>query len=196
MRVPQNFAVYLALHRDCSSKIMKEAEGLLARDLELATDQKLLGIRKMVFSVISELHRMKGFVRLRPQGDHVLYGYLKPRHDIGLMLCDHFSRRNQGFIIALGNGSRSWVSLCRSGGIVHLSGRGLEETLSSLSERMEQVSEGSGVEGIWEVYYRSQYCPERRNLQAFGRRMPEKALRSAGLRLEKNRNGATLDDFF
>jgi probable DNA metabolism protein len=196
LRVPHNFAIYLALHQDCSSKILKDAEGLLAHDLDLATDQKLLRIRKMVYSVILELRRMKGFVRLRPLGDHVLYGYLKPRHDIGLMLCDHFARRNQGLIIALGNSSRSWISLCRGSEITHLSGRSLEETLKELSDRMEQSGEGSGVEGVWEVYYHSQYCPERRNLQAFCRRMPEKALRSAGLELEKNKNGATLDDFF
>jgi probable DNA metabolism protein len=196
MRVPQNFSLYLTLHESCTLKILKDAEGLQAEHLELAADPKLVRIRKMVYSVLSELHRMKGFVRLKPLGSHILYGYIKPRHDVALMLCDYFARRNQGIIVALGNNSRGWISLCLKGEITHQSGRSLGETLKVLSDRAESGEEYSKVEEIWDVYYRSQYCPERRNLRAFGQRMPEKALRSAGLSLEKNKNGTTLDDFF
>jgi hypothetical protein len=49
---------------------------------------------------------------------------------------------------------------------------------------------------MWKAYYASQYCRERKDIEAFHRRMPKKALDSAGLTVESNKNGATLDDFF
>ena len=53
----------------------------------------------------------------------------------------------------------------------------------------------SNVEGLWQIYYDSQYCPERKNLTAFKRHMPRRDQEAAGLRLVQNRKNATLDDF-
>ncbi len=72
--------------------------------------------------------------------------------------------------------------------------RSLEEIKSALNCSGDQDRED--VAAVWEAYYASQYCPERRNIVAFHRRMPKEALASAGLKLERNKNGVTLDDFF
>jgi hypothetical protein len=53
----------------------------------------------------------------------------------------------------------------------------------------------SGVEDLWQAYYDSQYCPERKNLAAFKKNMPRRDQVAAGLRLVQNRRNATLDDF-
>ena len=60
--------------------------------------------------------------------------------------------------------------------------------------------DGSGedlanVEGLWQVYYDSQYCPERKNLAAFKRHMPRRDQEAAGLRLVQNKENVTLDNF-
>ena len=72
-------------------------------------------LRKMVYAVMGEVHRMKAFVRLKPLGSQVLYGYLKPRHRIGGHVSDHFARRTPGIIVVLGNGSESWISALPGG---------------------------------------------------------------------------------
>jgi hypothetical protein len=53
----------------------------------------------------------------------------------------------------------------------------------------------SGMDDLWQIYYDSQYCPERKNLAAFKRNMPRRDQEAAGLRLVQNRKNATLDDF-
>jgi hypothetical protein len=52
------------------------------------------------------------------------------------------------------------------------------------------------VDDIWQVYYDSQYCPERKNLRVFRQRMPKMDQNAAGLRMIQNEKGVTLDDFF
>ena len=51
------------------------------------------------------------------------------------------------------------------------------------------------VESLWQIYYDSQYCPERKNLAAFHRHMPRRDQEAAGLRLVQNKENATLDKF-
>jgi len=196
MKIPPNFWPYLTAHKSCSIRTLARAEGLLAQDLELATDPELMQIRKMVYSVLSEVHRMKAFVRLKPLGSHILFGYLKPKHHIGFLICNHFARRNEGDMVVLGNAGQSWISLCLKGSITNLPGGSLSETLDELKRQIDICDNGADIEKTWAVYYRSQYCPERRNLQAFSRRMPEMSLKSAGLTLERNKNILTLDEFF
>jgi hypothetical protein len=61
---------------------------------------------------------------------------------------------------------------------------------------MDGASQDCDIEVAWKAYYSSQYSPERRNIQAFNRRMPRESLDSAGLEVERNKNGLMLKDFF
>lgn len=196
LNTPENFLYYLSAHKDCSDSIMRFASGLNARDLELASDRKTLHVRKMVCSVMAETYRMRGFVRLKPLGNGILYGYLKPIHRIGERTCDFFARRSPSTIVALGNSHESWISLYTGHEIFRFHGPSLDSTLRELEAALGCDGDGSEIERIWEAYYSSQYCPERRNIRAFHSRMPESSLDSAGLSLERNKNGCTLRDFF
>ena len=200
MKIPENFLYYLSMHRECNERLLAGAGELAAEDVEISLQQEALRIRKMVHAVLGEVHRMKAFVRLSPQGAFVLYGFLKPGHRIGEHICDHFARRNAGMIVVLGNGNESWISLCREGRIWQDHGQGLAKTLEKLKAALPKEAAGADgldpdVNGLWQVYYDSQYCPERRNLAAFKRHMPRKDQDAAGLRLVQDRRNTTLDDF-
>ena len=199
MKIPENFLYYLSLHRECNERLLAGARELTAEDVEISLHPEALRIRKMVHAVLGEVHRMKAFVRLSPQGASVLYGFLKPEHRIGEHICDHFARRNTGMIIVLGNGNEAWISLCREGRIRRDHGKGLAETLEKLKAALPLEDGADGldpdVKNLWQVYYDSQYCPERRNLAAFKRHMPRKDQDAAGLRMVQDRRNTTLDDF-
>jgi hypothetical protein len=81
LRVPDNFLFYLSAHEGCTERLLARASDLTAEGVEISPDPEIVRVRKMVNSVRMEIHRMMGFVRLRPlSAHHVLYGYLKPRH--------------------------------------------------------------------------------------------------------------------
>jgi hypothetical protein len=154
----------------------------------------------MVFAVLGEAHRMKAFVRLQPLGARVLYGFFKPRHKIEEHICDTLASRNAGIIVVLGNGRESWISLCREGRIWRNHSGEMAIALEKLKTAMHCSEDGSSedrssVEELWQVYYDSQYCPERKNLAAFHRHMPKRDQEAAGLRLVQNKKNATLDNF-
>jgi hypothetical protein len=152
---------------------------------------------------MGEVHRMKAFVRLSSSGSFVLYGFLKPRHRIGEHICEHFARRNDGIIVVLGNGRESWICLCRDGVIWRECGQGLEESLESLKSALQSDNDGQNdidrddldVDRLWQTYYDSQYCPERKNLAAFRRHMPRRDQEAAGLRLLNKKKNASLELF-
>jgi len=198
MRVPDSFLYYLSAHADCSERLLARAGDLTALDLEVLPDADARRLRKMVFEVQAETHRMKAFVRLKPLGRHVLYGYLKPKNRIANRVCDHFARRNPGTIIVLGNGRESWISLLCDGRLMREHGSGMTQTLERLASALHDSVEGrdTEVESIWKTYYDSQYCPERKNLRVFRQRMPRKDQDSAGLRLQESKENVTLEDFF
>ena len=199
MKIPENFLYYLSLHLECNERLLAGARELTAEDVEISLHPEALRIRKMVHAVLGEVHRMKAFVRLSTQGASVLYGFLKPVNRIGEHICDHFARRNTGMIVVLGNGNEAWISLCREGRIRRDHGKGLAETLEKLKAALPLEAGADGLDqdinGLWQVYYDSQYCPERRNLAAFKRHMPRKDQDAAGLRLVQDRRNTTLDDF-
>ncbi len=198
MNVPENFLFYLSAHERCTEKLLAKAKDLTAGTLETSPKAEIVRMRKMVYSVRTEVHRMKGFVRLKPLGAHVLYGYLKPRHKIGGYITERFARRSPGVIVVLGHSSESWISILLDGKIISQHGGSLDKSLEEIKSALNCSDESNreDVAAVWETYYASQYCPERRNITAFHRRMPKEALASAGLKLERNKNGATLDDFF
>lgn len=197
LRVPQNFLRYLEMHENSSERLLNKAKRLTSKEIEISADPDIVRIRKMVYNVITEIHRMRGFVRLKPFGPHVLYGYLKPRHKIGSQVCDIFARRTPNTLILLGNTTESWISISFGDEILSTKGPGLTETMEDIESVLNcSIDEEQNLEKIWRSYYNSQYSPERRNIMAFHRRMPMQTLNSAGLSLEKNKNGCTLEDFF
>lgn len=217
MKVPDGFCRYLSMHEHCTERVLARAKELRPEEVETSTDPETVRIKKMVYAVMGESHRMKAFVRLAPQGEAVLYGFMKPRHRIGEHICDSFARRNEGTIIVLGNGRESWIALSREGRIWRDRAGGMAETLEKLrlmaalqcgqdgsgEERAtacdcngkDPCNDISGVEDLWQVYYDSQYCPERKNLAAFKRNMPRRDQEAAGLRLVQKKKNATLDEF-
>jgi len=217
LRVPEGFCRYLSMHEHCTERVLARAKVLRPEEVETSTDPETVRIKKMVYAVMGESHRMKAFVRLAPQGEAVLYGFMEPRHRIGVHICDSFARRNEGTIIVLGNGRESWIALSWEGRIWRNRGGGMAETLEKLRlmaalrcgqdgsceekavacdfNDKNPCKDLSGVEDLWQVYYDSQYCPERKNLAAFKRNMPRRDQEAAGLRLVQNRRNATLDSF-
>lgn len=187
------------MHRDCNERLKARSEQIKAEEIELSLDRSDIRIKKMVREVMGEIHRMKAFVRLSACGSCVLFGYLKPRHRIAEHICDHFARRNAGMIVILGNGGESWTSLCSRGRVWrdHSAGmaQSLERLKAALPEDRASCSPVQDPEAIWQAYYDSQYCPERKNLLAFYKNMPRRNQEAAGLRLVQNKRNATLDDF-
>jgi len=204
LRIPDNFLYYLSLHEDCNERILARAKSLRADEVDVSPHHEVVRVKKMVYAVLGEAHRMKAFVRLSSLGACVLYGFFKPRHRIGEHICDYFARRNSGIVVVLGNGRESWVALCREGRIWRDHGGGMAMTLEKLKRALHCSEDESGedrsddrsnVEGLWQIYYDSQYCPERKNLAAFHRHMPGRDQEAAGLRLLQNKKNASLDDF-
>jgi probable DNA metabolism protein len=195
LKIPENFLCYLTMHENCNERLLARAGHLSAEDVEVSIHPEVARIKRMVYAVMGEAHRMKAFVRLSILGTAILYGFMKPRHKIGEHICDHFASRNAGMIVVLGNASESWISLCRNGRVWREHSQGLAETLERLKSALHCSEEGSDVEGLWQVYYDSQYCPERKNLAAFHRHMPRRDQKAAGLRLLQNKKNATLEDF-
>ena len=68
LRIPENFLYYLSMHESCSEPQLCRAEKLTAEDVELSMDLEVVGIRKMIRSVLAEVYRMRAFVRLKPLG--------------------------------------------------------------------------------------------------------------------------------
>lgn len=189
---------YLSAHERCAERLLFQAKALRPEEIDISTDPGIMRIRGMIRSVLSEVHRLKGFTRLKPLGPRILYGYLKPQHRIGAHVCDQFARKFNNTIIILGNSNESWISLCLDGKIVRSYGNSLDKTLDEIRLALS-IPEGDSresIEKIWEAYYSSQFCPEREDITAFHRRMPKKVLNSSSLEVERNKNGVTLERFF
>lgn len=74
----------------------------------------------------------------------------------------------------------------------------MTETLGRLKAALHEdaAARSPAPEALWQVYYDSQYCPERKNLLAYHKNMPRRDQEAAGLRLVQNKKNVTLDDFF
>ena len=152
MKIPDNFLYYLSLHEDCNERLLARAEDLTAEEVEVSHHPEVARIKRMVYAVMGEAHRMKAFVRLSFLGTSVLYGFFKPRHKIGEHICDHFARRNAGIIVVLGNGSESWISLFREGRIWRDHGKGLNDSLERLKSALhcseDEIQRGGPLAGL------------------------------------------------
>lgn len=200
MKIPDDFLFYLSMHRECNERLLVRAKEIRAEELEVSLERDDIRIKKMVRDVLGEVHRMRAFVRLSTRGGLVLFGYLKPRHRIAEHICDLLARRNAGIIVVLGNGSESWACLCCGRRIWRDHGSGLTQTLERLKAALPDdavtCKPGPDPEVLWQAYYDSQYCPERKNLLAYHKNMPRRDQEAAGLRLVQNKKNVTLDDFF
>ncbi|MDO9538310.1 MAG: DUF4130 domain-containing protein [Thermoplasmata archaeon] len=194
MAFPTNFLSLLKLHSKCTDSLVKEVSGLCPREIEFTTDPFRITVRKMVNSVLAENHMMKAFVRLKPQGERILYGYMRPEHDIWQMVGAFFANRFPGTIIVLGNNTRSWISFNDGKNVKHAQGKSLNLTLQEMEARLGQ-SDSEYPELLWDTYYWSQYRPEAKNTKYFKHNMPEKYTREAGIRAETDSGGTTLDQF-
>lgn len=194
MTFPPNFISILKLHAKCNDTLVREASCLCSREIEFSTDPFRIRVRKMVNSVLAENHMMKAFIRLKPKGEHVLHGYMRPEHDIWLMAGTFFAKRFPRTIIVLGNNSRSWISYNDGKAVRHADGNSLDSTLRELEARMGQIG-SENPEKLWDTYYWSQYRPEAKNTPYFKHNMPEKYTREAGIRVETDSGGTTLDEF-
>lgn len=191
---PRKFLHYLSLHKDCKDSIMNFASTIPYEELDVSADPKIIKIKKMVNSVLAEIHLLRGFVRLKPVGEIILYGHLKPQHDIGPTVCYFLSRRFPNTIIALGNNTRSWISFYDDSKTIGSESGPLSKTVDELKELMDTPEEAE-VENLWETYYWSQYCEERRNVKYHKKNMPKKYMDAAGIKVARNNNRITLDDF-
>jgi hypothetical protein len=136
----------LAAHRDSNDRLMARARTLSPEEMEASTDPEVLRIRRMALAVRGEVCRMRGFIRLAPLGDRVLWGRISPHHDIGFEISDFFARRFPGKLIVLGDGRRSWSSLYAGGALLHQEGCGLAATLAEISGIMDLSAQGGEEE--------------------------------------------------
>ncbi len=136
----------LAAHRDSNDRLMARARTLSPEEVEASTDPEVLRIRRMALAVRGEVCRMRGFIRLAPLGDRVLWGRISPHHDIGFEVADFFARRFPGKLIVLGDGRRSWSSLYAGGALLHQEGGGLAATLAEISGIMDLSAQGGEEE--------------------------------------------------
>ena len=85
MKTPDDFVELLASHRNSDSRLIEEAKSLTPLEIETSTDPNIVRIRRMIYAVQGEIHRMRGFVRLQPMGRRVLYGRMnepRPRYRV------------------------------------------------------------------------------------------------------------------
>ncbi|HNR57380.1 MAG TPA: DUF4130 domain-containing protein [Methanothrix sp.] len=137
---------HLAAHRNSTDRLMARARTLSPEEVEASTDPEVLRIRRMALAVRGEVCRMRGFIRLRPLGERVLWGRISPHHDVGFEISDFFARRFPGKLIVLGDGRRSWTSLYSEGALHRQIGDGLSSTLADISRIMDLLAEGSEEE--------------------------------------------------
>jgi len=189
----RNILKYLTCHSACTASIYNFATRLSAADIENARDQKTSSVRSMISAVRLEIHRMRGYVRLAPLGDMVLYGYMKPKHQIGEIVSNIMAHRYPNTIIVLGNSNRSWISLYSSEGVSYMPGGPLERVVAKLKELTNRDVKDVPIQNVWDTYYKSQYRPERRNLKYFHKNMTLTSMRSTRSITESNKGGTTLD---
>ncbi len=194
MTLPDRDMELLKANRDVTLEDIELAEKIDKDDLHTATEERLLRIRHLIREVGREIHKMKGFVRFKHVGKKLKYGYMKPEHDIGLMISEWFAERFPGIIIILGNEEESWVSILTEKGIESEKSGELKNTVEELADILGAETE-KGFEDLWEKYYKSQYAEERKNIELFQKNMPEKFRKRARNITEEKFYEESLDGF-
>lgn len=191
---PTNFLQILERHEKCTETILRKASGICPNEVNISMEPEVIKIRKMVNSVLGENHMMKAFVRLKPQGEKVLYGYMKPQHDVWPLVGKFFARRFPDTVIVLGNNTKSWVFIYDGKSIKTSQAKSLASTLNELEEIFGE-SDVEAPEELWDTYYWSQYRPEAKNTRYFKQNVRQKYMKAVGLHADTDSGGTTLDDF-
>jgi len=163
-------------------------------ELETAKEDDIIRIRKLIKETGREIHKMKGFVRLKQFGDKVKCGYMKPKHEVGFMVADWFAKRFPSKVIVLGNEEEGWISIYTKEGISHEKSKSLKDALSKLAKHLEMEKEVDLTE-LWEKYYESQYSKHRKNKELFKKNMPKKYRERAENKVEVKSELRSLDEY-
>ncbi len=191
---PTNFLKILELHEKCNSTVLRKASDICPNDVDISMDPEVIKIRRMVNSVLGENHMMKSFVRLKPQGQKVLFGYMKPQHDVWLLVSTFFAHRFPDTVIVLGNNTKSWVTIYDGNTIKHSQAKSLTSTLKELEDIFGE-SDVEEPKELWDTYYWSQYRPEAKNTKYFKQNVRQKYMKAVGLHADTDSGLKTLDDF-
>lgn len=186
---------YLQMSNDVSQILIEKSKNLSWHELNTSADREIVKIRRKVGEIRSEIHRMRGFVRFNSINGNILFGYMKPKNNIGRLITDIFAKRFQENIIILGNEKKVWISYyCKNIHHRHEESRNLSEVINEVKSLVGNNQE-IDTKRIWEVYYNSQYIKERENHKLFYKNMPKKHLKSAGNDFELRLNSSTLDEY-
>ncbi len=162
--------------------------------LETAKEDDIIRIRKLIRETGREIHKMKGFVRFKQFGEKVKSGYMKPKHQVGVMVADWFAKRFPGDVIVLGNEKESWISIFTEEGISNEKSGCLEKTLERLKEHLD-IDEEIDLTKLWRSYYKSQYSKNRKNKILFSKNMPKKYRERTKNKVEDNFDLQRLDEY-
>lgn len=183
------------MNKNVSPILIEKSTKVSWYELNISADPDIVKIRRKVGEVRSEIHRMRGFVRFNSINDKILFGYIKPEHEIGGLIADIFAKRFQKNIIILGNDHKVWVSYYSEKSYKkYENSKSLKETLEEIKTLIGSNQE-LDISRIWQVYYDSQYIQERENHKLFYKNMPKKYLKSAGNNIELRLNTKTLDEY-
>lgn len=131
--------------------------------LDMFNHPDVITFNKLVQSVNTETHRMKGFVRFRETDFGVFYAPISPDHDILDLIAPHFMDRYKGMPFCIHDVSRQKM-LAFDGTICKIvPAKDIEITLS------EQEIE---MQSIWKNYYDNINIKERKNKKLQRQFMP------------------------
>ncbi|MBS3790229.1 MAG: DUF4130 domain-containing protein [Candidatus Thermoplasmatota archaeon] len=184
----------LKANENTERKDIHLAQKIDNEELETAKKDDIIRIRKLIRETGREIHKMKGFVRLKQLGEKIKCGYMKPKHEVGFMVADWFARRFLGDVIVMGNEEKSWISVYTEEGITHEKRESLKRALEKLKDHLEIENE-TNLEDVWKIYYKSQYSEERKNKELFRKNMPEKYIKRTKNKIEKEFKSRKLDEY-
>ena len=165
---------YMKMHNPRVPAMEEYVRGKSWRDLELDVSPKGIKARRMISSVKSEIRHMKGLVRLKPLGNAILYGYMKPHHKIMGYIAGYFAMRFPSTVIILGNSNCCHAAFYSKKMQSFSIARPLRAVIDELEGVME--SKDGGADDIWRAYYS---CYINTDAKAW-RKMPSIHIHSAG----------------
>lgn len=192
--VPKEFVKVLKRHSGCSPKVLDRASRMSRDQVGSSADPEAAEIRGMVSAVLGEAHMLKSFVRLKPLGEKVLHGYMKPEHDVWYPVGRFLARRFPGTLIALGSNSACHVFLWDGEELHRSEGKSLASTLMELEAALGG-GQGADPAKLWDKYYWSQYRPEAKNTPYFKQNVRKKHAEAAGISRDTDSGGTRLEDF-
>jgi len=121
-------------------------------------------------SVTTDIHANKGFCRLKPTADYLI-GEINPEHDTGDLVLNFFIRRFPQKKIALLDHQKKIAF------VYDLQSRFITKT-DIFEKNFNQISKEDIFSKYWEIYYESQYIPEKKNVKLALKNFPQKRWRN------------------